>query len=88
LGLPLIVVVFVDESLALIELKQRAMGYANSGVDFGASDFPAVARAFDLHGVWADNREVLESELRQAMERNKATLIACPIGTHAYDGRF
>jgi hypothetical protein len=38
--------------------------------------------------VWADNREVLESELRQAMERNKATLIACPIGTHAYDGRF
>jgi thiamine pyrophosphate-dependent acetolactate synthase large subunit-like protein len=47
-----------------------------------------VARAFDLHGVWADNREVLESELRQAMERNKSTLIACPIGNRPYDGRF
>jgi len=88
LGLPLIVVVFVDESLALIELKQRNMGYANTGVDFGASNFPAVARAFDLHGVWADNRETLESELREAMERDKATLIACPIGPRAYDGRF
>ncbi len=88
LALPLIIVVFVDESLALIELKQRDMGYANTGVDFGASDFPAVAQAFDLHGVWADNREVLANELSQAMERNKATLIACPIGRHAYDGRF
>ncbi len=88
LGLPVIVVVFVDESLALIELKQRDMGYANTGVDFGASDFPAVARAFDLHGVWADNREVLASELSSAMQRDKATLIACPIGSRSYDGRF
>jgi acetolactate synthase-1/2/3 large subunit len=88
LGMPLIVVVFVDESLALIELKQRNMGYANTGVDFGASDFPALARAFNLHGVWADNREVLASELSQAMERDKATLIACPIGSRAYDGSF
>ncbi len=87
-GLALIVVVFVDESLALIELKQRNMGFANAGVDFGASDFPALARAFGLHGVWADNREVFEGELSRAMESDKATLIACPIGSRPYDGRF
>ena len=32
--------------------------------------------------------EVLENELCQAMERNKSTLIACPIGSRPYDGRF
>jgi acetolactate synthase-1/2/3 large subunit len=66
LALPLTVVVFVDASLALIDLKQRNMGYATAGVDFGASDFPAVARAFDIHGVWADDREVLAKELSDA----------------------
>jgi acetolactate synthase-1/2/3 large subunit len=88
LSLPVIVVVFVDESLALIELKQRSMGYENAAVDFGASDFPAVAKAFDMHGVWVDNRRDLENELTQALDRSQATLIACRIGNHPYDGRF
>jgi len=88
LGLPLIVVVFVDESLALIEMKQRDIGYANVGVDFGASDFPAVARAFDMHGVWSDDRDGLECALDEALERQGSTLIACRIGARAYDGRF
>ena len=88
LGLPLIVVVFVDASLALIELKQRGQGYANVGVDFGASDFPAVARAFDMHGVWIDDRDGLESALGEALERKGSTLLACRIGARAYDGRF
>jgi acetolactate synthase-1/2/3 large subunit len=88
LGLPVIVVVFVDESLALIELKQRNMGFANVGVDFGASNFPAVARAFDMHGTWVDDREALETALNEALERQGSTLIACRIGAHAYDERF
>ena len=88
LALPLTVVVFVDASLALIDLKQRDMGYAAAGVDFGASDFPAVARAFGIHGVWADDREVLAKELSDAQERDTATLIACRIGARPYDGRF
>jgi len=88
LGLPLIVIVFVDESLALIEMKQRNEGYANVGVDFGASNFPAVARAFDMHGAWIDDREGLEGALSDALERQSPTLLACRIGARAYDGRF
>lgn len=88
LGLSLIVVVFVDECLTLIELKQRDAGYANVGVDFGASDFPAVARAFDMHGVWSDDRDSLEGALGEALERKASTLIACRISARAYDGRF
>ena len=86
LGLAVIVVVFVDESLALIELKQRNVGHANLGVDFGESDFAAVASALGLHGAWADDRETLETELSQALERNGASVIACRIGPKAYDG--
>jgi len=88
LSLPVIVIVFVDETLALIELKQRNMGFENTAVDFGASDFPAVARAFGMHGVWVENRKDLEGELSNAQERNEATLIACRIGARPYDGRF
>ncbi|TFH47127.1 MAG: hypothetical protein E4H01_08805 [Lysobacterales bacterium] len=88
LDLPIIVVVFVDASLALIDLKQRNMGYANAGVDFGSSDFPAVARALGLHGAWADNRDDLENALSEALGSNKATLIACRIDARPYDGRI
>jgi acetolactate synthase-1/2/3 large subunit len=88
LDLPIIVIVFVDASLALIDLKQRNMGYANAGVDFGSSDFPAVARALGLHGAWADDRDDLENALSEALGSNKATLIACRIGARPYDGRI
>ena len=40
LKLPLVIVVFVDKLLALIELKQRKSGLPNLGVDFGATTFP------------------------------------------------
>ncbi len=88
LRLPLIVVVFVDTSLALIELKQRGMGYDNLGVDFGATDFPAHARAFGMHGVWADDRRSLEDELLAAQQRDGGSVIACRVGARPYDGRI
>ena len=82
---PVIVVVFVDTSLALIELKQRNVGHANLGVDFGETDFPGVARALGLHGVWADDRETLAHELEAALDRDRSSVIACRIGSRAYD---
>ncbi len=86
LDLPVIVVVFVDDSLALIELKQRSVGHGNLGVDFGASDFPALANAFGLHGAWVDDRASLECELEDALARSRSSVIACRIGARAYDG--
>jgi acetolactate synthase-1/2/3 large subunit len=86
LGLAVIVVVFVDDSLALIELKQRNVGHGNLGVDFGASDFPAVAQAFGMHGAWANDGATLERELVEALGRSGSSVIACRIGARAYDG--
>ncbi|MAB00422.1 MAG: acetolactate synthase [Stappia sp.] len=87
-GLPVIVCVLVDESLALIELKQRASQRPNVGVDFSGTDFPAVARAFGGHGVWVDDAESLAREAGAALARQGFTLLACRIGRRAYDGKF
>ncbi len=88
LGLPLIVVVFVDASLALIEMKQRRVGLANLGVDFGATDFPALARVLGGFGVAVRDAAALERELGAALARDGFTLLACEVERRSYDGRF
>ncbi len=88
LRLPIILCVLVDESLALIELKQRGSQRANLGVDFGGTDFPALAAAFGGHGVWVDDAESLAAEATAALRRTTFTLIAARIGKRAYDGAF
>jgi acetolactate synthase-1/2/3 large subunit len=88
LALPVVVVVFVDASLALIELKQRGAGYRNLGVDFGATDFPAVARALGGHGVAVETRADLRRAVIEGLTAETFTLVAARIGPQAYDGRF
>jgi acetolactate synthase-1/2/3 large subunit len=88
LGLALPIVVFVDEQLALIELKQRSSGMKNLGVDFGGTNFVAVAEAMGGVGVVADNAKAMEAEVSAALSRDTFTLISCPIGSNAYDGKI
>ncbi len=88
LRLPVAVVVFVDASLALIEIKQRAMGFQNRAVDFQATDFEAVAKALGGHGVTVDSREALTAALEAAFAAETFTVIACSIDRMAYDGRL
>ncbi|MEO6031277.1 MAG: thiamine pyrophosphate-binding protein [Burkholderiaceae bacterium] len=83
-----ICVVFVDQSLALIELKQRNSGMRNLGVEFGATDFAGVARALGGIGFDVDNREKLADALRQSMRLETFAVIACHIRKGDYDGRI
>ncbi len=88
LKIPVIICVLVDASLALIELKQRSSQRPNAGVDFGETDFPAVAEAYGGHGVWITDAEMLADEARAALDRDSFTILACRIPARAYDGRF
>lgn len=88
LGLAIPITVFVDEQLALIELKQRNTGYDNLGVDFGGTDFAALAQAMGGVGILATGEDTLEEALKAAFGRDRFTLIACPIGRNAYDGKI
>lgn len=88
LALPVVLVVLVDEALGLIALKQRQLGLPRAGVDIGASDFAAVARAMGGHGVTVDDRENLAREAAAAFRRDGFTLLACRIDAARYAGAF
>jgi acetolactate synthase-1/2/3 large subunit len=91
-GLPIVICVLVDDSLALIELKQRSTQRPNLGVDFGGpdmgTDFAALAQAFGGHGVEVADADTLAREASAALSRDRFTLIAARIPRRAYDGAF
>lgn len=91
-GLPIVICVLVDDSLSLIELKQRGTQRPNLGVDFGGpgrgTDFAALARAFGGHGVEVTDPVTLAKEATDALTRDRFTLIAARIPRRAYDGAF
>lgn len=88
LKLPVIICVLVDESLSLIELKQRSSQRKNVGVDFEGTDFVGVADAMGGHGVWIDDVESLKQEANAALDRETFTVLACRISRRSYDGTF
>ena len=88
LELPVAVMVMVDQSLALIEMKQRRSQLKNLGVDFGATDFAALAEAMGGAGRNVHDADTLERELAAAYDRACFTLLACHIGKRAYDDAF
>ncbi|MGS4946139.1 thiamine pyrophosphate-binding protein [Meridianimarinicoccus sp. RP-17] len=88
LGLRTIFVVFVDRSLALIEMKQRARQLPNAGVDFGRTDFAALGRAMGGAGHAVRSVAELETALAATPRADTFTVIAAEIDRGAYDGRF
>jgi len=88
LGLRTIFIVFVDASLALIELKQRSRQLRNQGVDFATHDFAAIGRAFGGAGVTVGTRADLQAALETALQADTFTVIAATIERGSYDGRI
>ena len=88
LGLAVPIVVLIDDSLSLIEMKQRGAQLGNVGVDFPGTDFVALASAMGGHGVWIDDTQTLAREAADALSRPTFTLLCVRIGRRAYDGKF
>ena len=88
LALPVVVVVFVDASLALIELKQRRSGLQNAGVDFGRTDFAALAQTFGGNGVTVRGAGEAGPALEDALASDRFTLIEVEIPRRVYEGKF
>lgn len=85
---PVIVFVFADESLSLIEIKQRANGQPNLGVDFDATDFAAVGRALGGQGFDVRSRDELARAIQESLDADCFSVISCHIPRMAYDGRI
>lgn len=87
LKLPVIVIVFADASLALIEKKQRERQLPNAAVDFAPVDFAAIAAAFGGVGETVEDAPALERALRAALLRtDRFTLVSCLLPRGVYDG--
>ncbi|HEU0220665.1 MAG TPA: thiamine pyrophosphate-dependent enzyme, partial [Paracoccaceae bacterium] len=86
LALPIPVVVLVDGSLALIEMKQRREGLANAGVDFGVTDYAGLARVLGFAAWTVEDAPGLEAAFRAALAAEGPSLIAVRIPPRAYDG--
>jgi acetolactate synthase-1/2/3 large subunit len=83
-GLPVIVIVFADESLSLIEIKQQARGLPAAGVELGAIDWPAVARGMGVEAFSAATGEELDAALEQAAAGAGPCLIEARIDRSNY----
>ena len=88
LGLAVIVIVTVDDSLALIEQKQSRSNMPNLGVDFAASDLVSIAQSYGGNAQWIEDENSLEDALDAAFKSDKFTLLACKIDKQQYAGAF
>ena len=87
-GISLPIVVFADNQLALIEKKQRGMQYRSTGVAFARHDLAAIGNALGGRGVAVQSREGLAEALKDALNHDSFTLIACEIAPSSYDDRI
>lgn len=86
--LNIIIVVLQDESLALIDLKQRKLDYERCAVGLGKTRFEDIAAAFAGHGARVAGKEAFTRELRRALNRQTFSLIVCEIEATDYVDRI
>lgn len=86
---PITIILFCDNSLALIELKQRGMQLANAGVDFtGGYDYASIAAGFGGRCATVRDRAALNAAVADSLTADRFTLIVCEIDRRSYDGRL
>src|SRR6185436_11293227 len=77
--LRIIVLVFDDRSLSLIDIKQQARGLPASGVELGRIDWPALAGSFGVAGFTAGTEAELETAIERALDCDGPALIAARV---------
>jgi acetolactate synthase I/II/III large subunit len=88
LGLGLTVVVFCDDSLNRIELKQAARGYPAWGTRIEPTDIERLAQSMGCDGVMVDNVSALEAALVQPRSRTRPLVIGARINPAQYQAQF
>ncbi|MEW5420962.1 thiamine pyrophosphate-binding protein [Amorphus sp. 3PC139-8] len=84
-GAWIVVVVFNDSGLSLIELKQRARQLPQGNLRWSGVDFAQMAAGAGVHGQRATTLEALSDAVAQAMTRRGPSLIDVPIDPSGYD---
>ena len=82
--LRIIVLVFSDASLSLIDIKQQQRKYASCGVSLGNVDWCVLASSFGAAAHFAGTEPELERALEQALDHRGPSLIEARIDPSTY----
>ena len=88
LRLGIIIVVFCDNSLNRIELKQSEKGYPSWGTLFDSTDLVQLARSMQCNGVAVKSKADLEKVVADSGELDRPLLIAAHIDPAQYAAQF
>jgi acetolactate synthase-1/2/3 large subunit len=84
LGLPIVIVVFNDEALSLIAIKQEQKGFEGVSKRYAGPDLRALARAFGLRAFTATDEATLHQALIGAQTAPGPALIDARIDASGY----
>lgn len=87
-NLPIIVVVFDDEEIALIRIKQAIKGVKKYGVGIGGLNWESLAHGFGADGVVVDSAPQLGDAIQAAMKSGRTTLVVARIDGSGYMDQF
>lgn len=87
-NLPIIVVVFDDQEIGLIRVKQEIKQIPTYGVGLGGMDWEKLAQGFGADGTVVDNEHALGDALNAAQKSGRTTLIAARIDPSGYVDQF
>lgn len=80
----LVVVVFNDAAMSMIEVKQRRRQLPLRGMDYAPTDFATVARGFGCAGLRVEAPEQLAAAMREAFSADRPVVVDVAIDREAY----
>jgi acetolactate synthase-1/2/3 large subunit len=86
--LPIIVLVFDDQEIGLIRVKQEIKGIAAHGVQLGGVDWEKLAQSFGADGVTVETEQALANALQAALKSKRTTVIGVRIDASGYVAQF
>jgi acetolactate synthase-1/2/3 large subunit len=87
-NLPVIVLVFDDQEVGLIRVKQEIKGLPAHGVHIGGIDWEKLGHAFGADAAVVETEEALGDALGAALKTNRTTIIAARIDPSGYVAQF
>ena len=88
LGVPVTVVVFADNSLNRIELRQQLLGYPPTATRMDGMDLVTLAEAMDCDGIRADSPAALEKALEGFGTRTRPLIVEARVDPAQYEAQF
>jgi acetolactate synthase-1/2/3 large subunit len=83
-GTPIIVIVFNDQSLSLIDIKQQASGFPSRGMRWQTPNFSQVMEGLGGRGYQVENLQQYRQALNEALKDGKPALIDVLVNPDGY----